>query len=133
MKGQILLEDMASTVPTRERAVLWQLELEKLLVAAGGVLGRTGGVKMAPQPQPTTAVEQAAQAHAQHIVAGDTTAISQDCVPHVLQTPENLYAQLAATTFERAAIVGHAKIGYQHVFKIRYFGANGHDPAPSPG
>jgi hypothetical protein len=41
LKGQILLEDLASTVPTRERAVLWQLTLEKLLVAAGGVLGRT--------------------------------------------------------------------------------------------
>src|SRR5262245_1342543 len=40
LKGQILLEDIASTVPTRERAVLWQLELEKQLVAAGGVLGR---------------------------------------------------------------------------------------------
>jgi hypothetical protein len=40
LKGQILLEDMACTVPTRERAVLWQLELEKQLVAAGGVLGR---------------------------------------------------------------------------------------------
>jgi hypothetical protein len=40
LKGQILLEDMACTVPTRERAVLWQLELEKLLVAAGGVWGR---------------------------------------------------------------------------------------------
>ena len=77
---------------------------------------------MTPQTPPTTAVEQAAQAHAQHIVAGDTTAISQDCVPHVLQTPENLYAQLAAATFERAVILGHAKIGYQHVFKIRYFG-----------
>ena len=38
--GQILLEDMACAVPTRERAVLWELELEKLLVAAGGVLGR---------------------------------------------------------------------------------------------
>jgi hypothetical protein len=43
VKGQILLEDMANTVPTRERAVLWQLELEKLLVTAGGVLGRLGG------------------------------------------------------------------------------------------
>ncbi|MGE3536237.1 MAG: hypothetical protein AB7N91_02225 [Candidatus Tectimicrobiota bacterium] len=40
LKGQILFEDLATTVPTRERAVLWQLELEKLLVAAGGVLGR---------------------------------------------------------------------------------------------
>lgn len=40
LKGQILLEDMACTVPTRERAVLWQLELEKQLVAAGGVWGR---------------------------------------------------------------------------------------------
>jgi hypothetical protein len=40
IKGQILLEDLASTMPTRERAVLWQLQLEKLLVAAGGVLGR---------------------------------------------------------------------------------------------
>jgi hypothetical protein len=40
LKGQILLEDIACTVPTRERAVLWQLELEKLLVAAGGVWGR---------------------------------------------------------------------------------------------
>lgn len=40
VKGQIFLEDLANTVPRRERAVLWQLELEKLLVAAGGVLGR---------------------------------------------------------------------------------------------
>jgi hypothetical protein len=39
LKGQILLEDMTCTVPTRERAVLWQLELEKLLAAAGGVWG----------------------------------------------------------------------------------------------
>lgn len=42
IKGQILLEDIAHTVPMRERAVLWQLALEKLLVAAGGVLGRKG-------------------------------------------------------------------------------------------
>jgi hypothetical protein len=40
LKGHILFEDLASTVSTRERAVLWQLELEKQLVAAGGVLGR---------------------------------------------------------------------------------------------
>jgi hypothetical protein len=40
IKGQILLEDLANTVPRRERAVLWQLELEKQLVTAGGVLGR---------------------------------------------------------------------------------------------
>ncbi|GIX48192.1 MAG: hypothetical protein KatS3mg131_2403 [Candidatus Tectimicrobiota bacterium] len=38
--GQILLEDLANTVATRERAVQWQLHLEKLLVAAGGVLGK---------------------------------------------------------------------------------------------
>jgi len=44
LQGQILLEDLASTVPTRERAVLWQLELEKQLVTAGGVLGRVEGV-----------------------------------------------------------------------------------------
>lgn len=43
LRGQILLEDLAYTVPTRERAVLWQLELEKQLVAAGGVLGRSEG------------------------------------------------------------------------------------------
>lgn len=40
VQGQILFEDLANTVARRERAVLWQLELEKLLVAAGGVLGR---------------------------------------------------------------------------------------------
>lgn len=40
LKGQIFLEDIACTVATRERAVRWQLELEKLLVAAGGVLGQ---------------------------------------------------------------------------------------------
>ncbi len=69
-----------------------------------------------------SAVEQAAAAHAQHIVAGDRAAILEDCAPNVLQTPEDLYEQLCAARFERYAIVGHAKIGFQHVFKIRYFG-----------
>jgi hypothetical protein len=68
-------------------------------------------------------VEDVATAHAQHIVAGDVAAMTQDCAPHVLQTPEDLYVQLAAAAFERYAIVGHAKIGLQHVFKIRYVGA----------
>jgi hypothetical protein len=76
---------------------------------------------MAQQVQ-TASVEQAAEAHAQHIVAGDATAMAHDCVPTVLQTPEDLYAQLGAAQFERYAIVGHAKIGLQHVFKVRYFG-----------
>jgi hypothetical protein len=70
----------------------------------------------------TTPVEQAAAAHAQHIVAGDAVAMAHDCVPAVLQTPEDLYTQLAAARLERYAIVGHAKIGLQHVFKVRYFG-----------
>ena len=74
-----------------------------------------------PQTQPA-AVEQAAEAHAQHIVAGDTAAIRRDCAPNLLQEPEDLYAQLQAATFERYAILGHAKIGFHHVFKIRYFG-----------
>jgi hypothetical protein len=77
---------------------------------------------MAAPIKQTSAVEQAAHAHAQHIVAGDSAAIASDCVPHVLQTPEDLYAQLAAAPFERYTIVGHAKIGYHHVFKIRYVG-----------
>ena len=67
-------------------------------------------------------VERVAEAHAQHIVAGDGVAIEQDCVPDVLQIPEELYAQLRVARFERYAIVGHAKIGRQHVFKVRYFG-----------
>lgn len=77
---------------------------------------------MAPQVQSATPVEQAAVLHAQHIVSGDLAAMQQDCVPNVLQTPADLYAQLAAVAFERYAILGHAKIGFQHVFKIRYFG-----------
>ncbi len=71
----------------------------------------------------TVTVEQAAQVHAQHIVAGDRTAMQQDCVVSVRQDPPDLYAQLDAMTFERYAVLGHAKIGFQHVFKIRYFGA----------
>lgn len=67
-------------------------------------------------------VEPAAEAHARHIVAGDETAVLQDCVPQVLQAPPDLYRQLRAMTFERYAVLGHAKIGFQHVFKIRYFG-----------
>jgi hypothetical protein len=78
---------------------------------------------MAHYVQPTTPVEEVAAAHAQHIVARGALAIRQDCALHVLQTPEDLYAQLAAAAFERYAIVGHAKIGLQHVFKIRYMGA----------
>ncbi len=73
--------------------------------------------------QSTLAVEQVAQKHAQHIVAGDRTAMQQDCVVPVRQDPPDLYAQLDAMTFERYAVLGHAKIGFQHVFKIRYFGA----------
>ena len=71
----------------------------------------------------TVAVEQAAQVHAQHIVAGDRTAMQQDCVVLVRQEPPDLYAQLDILTFERYAVLGHAKIGFQYVFKIRYFGA----------
>jgi hypothetical protein len=73
--------------------------------------------------QSTVTVEQAAQVHAQQIVAGDRMALQQDCVVPVRQEPPDLYAQLDAMTFERYAVLGHAKIGFQHVFKIRYFGA----------
>jgi len=72
---------------------------------------------------PTLPVEQAAEAHAQHIVRGDDAALSQDCIAPVRQEPLDLYAQLRAATFERYAVLGHARIGLQHVFKIRYFGA----------
>jgi hypothetical protein len=74
------------------------------------------------QQEQTTPEEQAAEAHAQHIVAGDAVAMAHDCVSTVLQTPEDLYAQLGIARFERYALVGHAKIGLQHVFKVRYFG-----------
>ena len=72
--------------------------------------------------QPTVPVEQAAEAHARHIVAGDSAAVDQDCAVQVLQEPPDLYAQLAAGAFARYAVLGHARIGLQHVFKIRYFG-----------
>ena len=72
---------------------------------------------------PTLPVEQAAEAHAQHIVLGDSAALHQDCIAQVRQEPPDLYAQLRAATFARYAVLGHAKIGFQHVFKIRYFGA----------
>jgi hypothetical protein len=78
-------------------------------------------VSMKQQEGPTP-VEQAAEAHARHIVAGDAGAMAQDCVPNVLQTPATLYNQLQTARFERYAIIGHAKIGLQHVFKVRYFG-----------
>jgi hypothetical protein len=72
---------------------------------------------------PTLPVEQAAEAHAQHIVLGDSVAMHQDCITQVRQEPLDLYAQLGAGTFARYAVLGHARIGVQHVFKIRYFGA----------
>ena len=72
--------------------------------------------------QPTVPVEQAAEAHARHIVAGDRAAVQQDCAVQVLQEPPDLYAQLDAGTLARYAVLGHARIGFQHVFKIRYFG-----------
>ena len=73
----------------------------------------------APPPLP---VEQAAEAHAQHIVRGDRTAMHQDCITQVRQEPPDLYAQLGTMTFARYTVLGHARIGLQHVFKIRYFG-----------
>jgi len=72
--------------------------------------------------QPPVPVEQAAEAHARHIIAGDRAAVHQDCAAQVLQEPPDLYAQLGTLTFARYAVLGHAKIGLQHVFKIRYFG-----------
>jgi hypothetical protein len=71
---------------------------------------------------PTLSVEQAVEAHAQHIVLGDSAAIYQDCIAQVRQEPTDLYTQLSVATFERYAVLGHARIGLQHVFKIRYFG-----------
>ena len=47
----------------------------------------------------------------------------QDCITAVRQDPPDLYVQLGALTLARYAVLGHAKIGFQHVFKIRYFGA----------
>ena len=72
---------------------------------------------------PTLPVEQAAEAHAQHIVRGDRAAVHQDCIAQVRQEPADLYAQLGTMTFARYAVLGHARIGAQHVIKIRYFGA----------
>jgi hypothetical protein len=72
---------------------------------------------------PTLPVEQAAEAHAQHIVLGDRAAMHQDCIAQVRQEPPDLYAQLGTMTFARYAVLGHARIGVQHVFKIRYFSA----------
>ena len=46
----------------------------------------------------------------------------QDCITQVRQEPLDLYTQLGTKTFERYAVLGHARIGLQHVFKIRYFG-----------
>ena len=71
---------------------------------------------------PTVPVEQAAEAHARHIVARDRVAVHQDCAVQVLQEPPDLYAQLGVATLARYAVLGHARIGLQHVFKIRYFG-----------
>lgn len=72
-------------------------------------------------PSPGT-VEQAAEAHAQHLLTGDLAAVQQDCSASALQEPTDLYQQLGMVCFERYAILGHAKIGFHHVFKIRYFG-----------
>src|SRR5215471_11260871 len=72
---------------------------------------------------PTLFVEQAAEAHAQHIVLGDSAALHQDCIAQVRQEPAELYAQLIAATFARYRVLVYAKIGLQHVFRIRYFGA----------
>ena len=71
---------------------------------------------------PTLPVEQAAEAHAQQIVLGVRAALAQDCIAPARQEPADLYAQLGTMTFERYAVLGHARIGLQHVFKIRYFG-----------
>jgi hypothetical protein len=70
----------------------------------------------------TLPVEQAAEVHAEHIVRGDRAAMHQDCIAQVRQEPPDLYAQLGAGTFKRYAVLGHAKIGFQHIFRIRYFG-----------
>jgi hypothetical protein len=71
---------------------------------------------------PTLPVKQAAEAHAQHIMLGDSAAMHQDCIAQVRQEPPDLYAQLGTTTFARYAVLGHARIGLQHIFRIRYFG-----------
>ena len=72
---------------------------------------------------PTLPVEPAAEAHAQQIVLGARAALPQDGSAPAHQEPSDLYAQLATLTFERYAVLGHARIGLQHIFRIRYFGA----------
>jgi hypothetical protein len=72
---------------------------------------------------PMQSVEQAAEAHAQQIVRRAGAVLAQDGIAPARQEPPDLYAQLEAMTFERYAVLGHARIGWQHVFKIRYFGA----------
>jgi hypothetical protein len=72
---------------------------------------------------PLQPVEQAAEVHAQQIVRGAGAALAQDGIAPARQEPPDLYAQLATMAFERYAVLGHARIGLQHVFKIRYFGA----------
>jgi len=54
---------------------------------------------------------------------GPVAGCRPDCGAPERQEPPDLYAQLGTMTFERYAVLGHARIGLQHVFKIRYFGA----------
>lgn len=74
-------------------------------------------MKLRPLP-----VDAAAEAHARHIVAGDTAAIAADCVAEVKQAPEDLYRQLGQARFGHYHILGRSRIGAQFVFRIRYFG-----------
>ena len=73
-----------------------------------------------------TALNEAAEAHARAIVAGDTAVAESMVAPRALEGYRAAIARvLAQGPFDRFALVARARIGPQYVVKVRLVSARG--------
>jgi hypothetical protein len=77
-----------------------------------------------------TDVERVALDHARRVAAGDRSAAA-DLASDARLTPADLLDRLLAQRFSAVELVGHARIGAQHVFKTKYVGSAASTPGPT--
>lgn len=67
-------------------------------------------------------VLEALHAHARSLVAGERTVALAPLLPDAPVTPADLLAQLTGRPFTGYEVVAHARIGRQHLFKVKFLG-----------
>lgn len=80
---------------------------------------------MKPRP-PIPELEQAVEAHARAIAAGDLAAAEKFVAEPAREGHRNAFANAAELrALDRFEILARAKIGFQYMIKVRWFGARG--------